>query len=119
MSQERCAPCCRANASAAAQPITPTGQLGLAALLLASMLLRLVLIMVPILVVCRIMALIRSASARARAPATPRIIALDRELQQLVVVRLLLHPGRCHLLFMLESMRSLYHILVAACFMDL
>lgn len=61
------------------------GQLGLAGLMLASMFLRLILILVPVFVVCRVLAFMGDASLRAHVAGEPRM-RLDRELQGLMQV---------------------------------
>ena len=80
---------CSANGTLPGQPQSDGGQLGLAGLMLASMFLRLLLILMPVFVVCRVLALVRDASLRAHFGAEPpRLVALDRELQSLVQVGL-------------------------------
>lgn len=78
---------CSANGTMSGQPATVGGQLGLAGFMLASMFLRLILVLVPIFVVCRVLAFMRDASLRSySAAAEPRLRSLDRELHSLVQV---------------------------------
>ena len=58
----------------------------MAGLVLAGMCLRLILIMMPVFVVCRVMAHMRDASIRAHLAAEPRRISLDRDLHTLMQV---------------------------------
>ena len=67
--------------------------MGMAGLMLAGLFLRLLLVMVPIMVVCRIMALIGVAAVRSQHPAEPRRAVGNGELQSLVQVG---PPHRTH-----------------------
>lgn len=68
------------------EPSGPGGQVGMAGIMMIAMFLRLLLVLVPIFVVCRIMTLMRDASLRAQQSAEPRPAALERELQSLMQV---------------------------------